>query len=45
MILMVSMATESPQKYLSIDVSHVLRQLILAEILGKSTGNYYGTVY
>jgi len=45
MILMVSMATESPQKDLLIDASHVLRQSILAEISGRSTSNHYGTVY
>ena len=42
---MASMAMESLQKDLLIDVSHVLRQSILAKILGRSTGNYYGTVY
>ena len=45
MILMVSMATESPQKDLLIDASHILRQSILAEILSRSTGNYHVTVY
>ena len=45
MILMVSMAIESPQKDLSINVSHVSRQSVLAKILGRSTGNHYGTVY
>jgi len=39
------MAMESLQKDLSIDASHVSRQLILAEILGRSTSNYHGTVY
>ena len=39
------MATESPQKDLLIDASYVLRQLILVEILGRSTGNHHGTVY
>jgi len=38
-ILMVSMATESPQKNLSIGISHVSRRSIMAEILGRSTGN------
>jgi len=41
----VSMATESPWKDLSIDASHVSRQSIMAEILGRSTGNHHGTVY
>jgi len=45
MILMVSKATKSPQKDLSIDSSHVSRQSILAEILSRSTGNHYVTVY
>jgi len=45
MILMVSTATESPQKDLSIDASNVLRQSILVEILGRLTGNHHGTVY
>ena len=39
------MATESPQKDLFIDASHILRQSVLAEISGRSTGNYYGTIY
>jgi len=41
---MVLIAMESPQKDLSIDASHVLRQLILTEILSKSTSNYYVTI-
>jgi len=45
MILTVSMATKSPQKDLLIDASHILRQSILAEILSRSTGNYYVTIY
>jgi len=45
MILTVSMATESPWKDLSIDTSHALKWSVLAEILGRSTGNHYGTVY
>jgi len=45
MILTVSMAMESPQKDLSINASYVLRQSILAKILGRSTSNYHGTVY
>jgi len=45
LLLTVLMATESPQKDLLIDASYVLRQLILVEILGRSTGNHHGTVY
>jgi len=45
LLLTVLMATESFQKDLLINASYVLRQLILVEILGRSTGNYYGTVY
>ena len=45
MILTVSKAMESPQKDLSIDASHILRQSILAEILSRSTGNHHVTVY
>jgi len=44
-ILMVSKATESPQKDLLINASHILRQSILAEILSRSTGNHHVTVY
>jgi len=44
-ILMVLKAMESPQKDLSINASHVSRQSILAEILSRSTGNNYVTVY
>jgi len=44
-ILTVLMALESPQEDLSIDTSHVSRQSILAKILGRSTDNYYSTVY
>jgi len=44
-IFMVLTATESPQKDLLIDASHVLRQSILAEILSRSIGNYHSTVY
>jgi len=44
-ILTVSMATKSPWKDLSIDTSHVSRRSIMAEILGRSTGNHHGTVY
>jgi len=45
MILTVLMAIESPQKNLSINTSHVLRQLVLAKISGKSIGNHYDTIY
>ena len=45
MILTVLMATESPWKDLSIGISHTSKQSVLAEILGRSTGNYYGTIY
>jgi len=44
-ILMVSMAMESPWKDLFIDTSHTLKRLVLAEILGRSTGNHHGTIY
>ena len=44
-ILTVSTAMESPQKDLLINASHVLRWSILAEISGRSTDNYYGTIY
>jgi len=42
MILMVSKAMESPQKDLSINASHVLRQSILAKILSRLTSNCKG---
>ena len=45
MISMVSTAPESPWEDLSIDTSHVLKQSVMAKILGRSTGNHYGTVY
>ena len=45
MILMASIAMESLQKDLLIGASHVLRQSIMVEILGRSTDNHYGTVY
>ena len=45
MILMVSMTMESPLQDLSIDTSHVSKRLIMAKILGRSTGNYHSTVY
>jgi len=41
----VSIVSESPWKDYSIDTSHVLKQSVMAEILGRSTGNHYGTVY
>ena len=44
-ILTISKATESPQKDLSINASHVSRQSILVKILSKSTGNHYVTIY
>ena len=44
-ILTVSMATESPWKDLSIGTSHISRRSVMAEILGRSTGNHHGTVY
>jgi len=44
-ILIVLTAMESPWKDLLINTSHVLRQSILAEILGRSTGNHHGTIY
>ena len=44
-ILTVLMATESPWKDFSIDTGHVSRRSIMAEILGRSTGNHYSTVY
>ena len=45
MILMVLMATERPQRDLSIDTSNVSKRSVLAEILGRSTSNHYGTIY
>ena len=42
---MVLMATESPWKNILIDTSHASKQSVLAEILGRSTGNHYGTIY
>jgi len=44
-ILTVSMATESPWKGLSIDTSHASKWSVLAEILGRSTGNHHSTIY
>jgi len=45
MILMVLIAPKSPWKYISIDTSYVSKQSIMAKILGRSTDNYYDTVY
>ena len=45
MIPTVSTAPKSPWKDLSIDTSHVSKQSVIAKILGRSTGNHYGTVY
>ena len=39
------MAPKSPLKDLSIDTSHVSKQSVMAEILGRSTGNHHGTIY
>jgi len=44
-ILTVLMAMKSPWKDLLIDTSHILRQSVMDEILGRSTGNHYGTIY
>jgi len=44
-ISMVLMVPKSPYENLLIDISHVLRQSILAEISGKLVDNYYGTIY
>jgi len=38
------MAPKSSWKDFLIDTSHVLKQSVMAEILGRSTGNHYGTV-
>jgi len=45
MILTVSKVMKSPQKDLSIDASHISMKSISAEILSRSTGNHYVTVY
>jgi len=45
MILMISMAMESSQKNLLINASYILRRSVLAEILSRSTDNYYVTIY
>jgi len=45
MIPMVLMATESPWKDFLIDAGYVSRQLVLAKILSRSTGNYHITIY
>jgi len=44
-ILTVSRSTESPQKDLLINASHILRQSIMAKILSRSTGNHHVTIY
>jgi len=44
-IFTVLIATRSPWKDFSINTSYILGQLILAEISGKSIGNYHGTIY
>jgi len=44
-IIMVLMATESPQRDLLINASHISRQSVLVKILSRSTGNYHVTVY
>jgi len=44
-ILTVSMDTESPWKDLLINTSHVSKQSVMAEILGRSTGNHHSTIY
>ena len=44
-ILTVSTATESPWEDLLIGTSHALKRSVLAEILGRSTGNHHVTVY
>ena len=41
----VSTATESPWKNLLIGTSHTSKKSVLAEILGRSTGNHHGTIY
>jgi len=45
MIPMILMAPQSPWEDLSIDTSHILKQSIVAKILGRSTGNHHGTIY
>jgi len=44
-ILTVSMSTKSPWKDLLINTSYISKRSIITEILGRSTGNYYSTVY
>jgi len=44
-ILTFSMAIESPWENLLIDTSQVSKRSMIAEILGRSTGNYHGTIY
>ena len=45
MILTVLKAPESPWKKILINTSHISKQSIIAEILGRSTGNHHGTIY
>jgi len=45
MILMVSIALESLWKDLLIYTSHILGQLVLAELLSKSVDNHHSTTY
>ena len=45
MVSMVSIALGHKWRDLSIDANHISKQLILAEISGKSVDNYYGTIY
>jgi len=45
MILMVLMAMKSPWEDLFINTGYVSKRSVLAEILGRSTGNHYGTIY
>jgi len=44
-ILTVLMATKSPWIDFLINTSHISKWSILAKILGRSTGNYYSTIY
>ena len=45
MVSMVSIALGHKWRDLSIDANHISKQLILAEVSGKSVDNYYGTIY
>ena len=44
-ILTVLTVPKSPWKNLLINISYVSRQSVLAKILSRSVGNYYGTIY